>query len=181
MIENIQDIFGDLYTFDIIYLVFTILSLVKCSKKGFVLSILSASKWLLAYVITLFLFPKVKPYLKDVIDSEYVLDLVVGISLYIIIIFLILLINKGINRAITYSVLGNLDRIFGFFFGFIRAYIILVCIYTTINIVYNHKKWPIKLDDAFTYAWVEKGSNYLIKEFPDKKDYEKTKEKVQDI
>ena len=181
MIENIQDIFGDLYTFDIIYLVFTLLSLIKCLKKGFVLSILSASKWLLAYVITLFLFPKVKPYLKNVIDSEYVLDLVVGISLYIIIIFLILLINKGINRAITYSVLGNLDRIFGFFFGFIRAYIILVCIYTTINIVYNHKKWPIKLDDAFTYAWVEKGSNYLIKEFPDKKDYEKTKEKVQDI
>ena len=43
------------------------------------------------------------------------------------------------------------------------------------------KKWPINLDDAFTYAWVEKGSNYLIKEFPDKKDYEETKEKVQDI
>ena len=104
-----------------------------------------------------------------------------GIGLYIIIIFLILLINKGINKAITYSVLGNLDRIFGFFFGFIRAYIIVVCIYTTINIVYNHNKWPINLNDAFTYAWVEKGSNYLIKEFPDKKEYEETKEKVQDI
>ena len=109
------------------------------------------------------------------------LDLAVGIGLFIIIIFLILLINKGINRAITYSGLGNLDRIFGFFFGFIRAYVIVVCIYTTINIIYNHKKWPINLDDAFTYAWVEKGSNYLIKEFPDKKDYEETKEKVQDI
>jgi len=72
-------------------------------------------------------------------------------------------------------------EIFGFFFGFIRAYIIVVCIYTTINIVYNHNKWPINLNDAFTYAWVEKGSNYLIKEFPDKKDYEETKEKVQDI
>ena len=100
---------------------------------------------------------------------------------FIIIIFLILLINKGINRAVTYSGLGSLDRIFGFFFGFIRAYVIVVCIYTTINIVYNHNKWPINLDDAFTYAWVEKGSNYLIKEFPDKKDYEETKEKVQDI
>ena len=181
MIETVKDIFGNFYTFDILYLIFTTLSLIKCSKKGFVLSVLSASKWLLAYVVTLFLFPKAKPFLKDIIDSEYVLDLVVGIGLYIIIIFLILLINKGINRAITYSVLGNLDRIFGFFFGFIRSYIIVVCIYTTINIVYNHKKWPINLDDAFTYAWVEKGSNYLIKEFPDKKDYEETKEKVQDI
>ena len=181
MIETVKDIFSDLYAFDIFYLIFTSLSLIKCSRKGFVLSILSASKWLLAYVVTLFLFPKAKPYFKDVIDNEYVLDLVIGVGLYVIIIFLILLINKVINRAITYSVLGNLDRIFGFFFGFIRAYIILVCIYTTINIVYNHKKWPINLHDAFTYAWVEKGSNYLIKEFPDKKDYEETKEKVQDI
>ena len=181
MIETIKDILSDLYIFDIIYLVFTILSLIKCSKKGFVLSVLSASKWLLAYVVTLFLFPKAKPLLKDIIDSEYVLDLFVGIGLYVIIIFLILLIKKGVNRAITYSVLGNLDRIFGFFFGFIRAYIIVVCIYTTINIVYNHKKWPINLNDSFVYAWVENGSNYLIKEFPDKKDYEETKEKVQDI
>ena len=101
MIETVKDIFSDLYTFDIFYLIFTLLSLIKCSKKGFVLSILSASKWLLAYVVTLFLFPKAKPYMKDIIDSEYVLDIVVGIGLYVIIIFLILLINKGINRAIT--------------------------------------------------------------------------------
>ena len=181
MIEAVKDIFVDLYTFDIVYLVFTILSLIKCSKKGFVLSILSAAKWLLAYVITLFLFPKAKPYVEDIIDNEYILDIALGISLFVVVIFIILLINKGISKAVTYSGLGKLDRIFGFFFGFVRAYVIVVCIYTTINIIYNHKKWPINLDDAFTYAWVEKGSNYLIKEFPDKKEYEETKEKVQDI
>ena len=179
--EKILDLFSDLYAFDIIYLIFTVLSLIACTKKGFLLSILSASKWLLAYVLTLFLFPKVKPYFKNIIDSEYVLDLAVGIGLFIVIIFIILLINKGINRAVSYSGLGNLDRIFGFFFGFLRAYVIVVCIYSTINILYNDKKWPINLDNAFTYPWVEKGSNYLIKEFPNKKDYEETKEKVQDI
>ena len=131
--EVVKDFITDLYTFDIIYLVFTVLSLITCTKKGFLLSILSASKWLLAYVVTLFLFPKVKPFFEDIIDSEYVLDLAVGLGLFIIIIFLILLINKGINRAVTYSGLGNLDRIFGFFFGFVRAYVIVVCIYTTIT------------------------------------------------
>ena len=179
--EIVKDLNDLISFFDLAYVIITILSLIKCYKNGFVLSILSASKWLLAYVVTLLMFPKVKPYFEGIIDSEYVLDLAVGIGLFIIIIFLILLINKGINRAVSYSGLGNLDRIFGFFFGFIRAYVIVVCIYTTINIIYNHKKWPINLDDAFTYAWVEKGSNYLIKEFPDKKDYEETKEKVQDI
>ena len=179
--EMILDLVNDLYSFDIIYLLFTILSLITCTKKGFLLSILSASKWLLAYVVTLFFFPKVKPYFKDIIDSEYVLDIVIGLGLFIVIIFIILMINKGINRAVTYSGLGSLDRIFGFFFGFLRAYVIMVCIYSTIDILYNHKKWPINLDNAFTYPWVEKGSNYLIKEFPNKKDYEETKEKVQDI
>ena len=179
--EMISDLVNDLYSFDIIYLLFTILSLITCTKKGFLLSILSASKWLLAYVVTLFFFPKVKPYFKDIIDSEYVLDIFIGLGLFIVIIFIILMINKGINRAVTYSGLGSLDRIFGFFFGFLRAYVIMVCIYSTIDILYNHKKWPINLDNAFTYPWVEKGSNYLIKEFPNKKDYEETKEKVQDI
>ena len=136
--EVVKDFFTELYTFDIVYLVFTVLSLITCTKKGFLLSILSASKWLLAYVVTLFLFPKVKPYFEDIIDSEYVLDIIVGIGLFIIIIFLILLINKGINRAVTYSGLGNLDRIFGFFFGFIRAYVIVVCIYSTINLSLIH-------------------------------------------
>ena len=123
--------------FDIIYLSITVLSLIKCYKKGFVLSLLSASKWLLAYVLTLFLFPKTKPYVKDFIDNEYILDVVLGICLFISIIFVILLINKGISKAVTYTGIGGLDKIFGFFFGFIRGYVISVCIFSTIDIIYN--------------------------------------------
>ena len=169
MIETVKDIFSDLYAFDLVYIVFTILSLIKCSKKGFVLSILSASKWLLAYVITLFLFPKVKPYLKGIIDNEYVLDIGLGITIFVIVIFLVLMINKGIGKAVTYSGLGALDKIFGFFFGFLRSYIICVCIFSTISIIYNHDKWPMDLEKSFTFPYVEKGSNYLIKEFPNEK------------
>ena len=31
--------------------------------------------------------------------------------------------------------------------------------------------------DAFTFPWVEKGSKYLIKEFPNEKEYQDAKEK----
>ena len=179
--ETIVDFFSKFSSFDTIYLFITLWTLFECTKKGFLLSILSASKWLLAYVITLFLFPKAKPYVEDLIDSEYVLDIFLGISLFVVVIFLILLINKSISRAITYSGLGTLDRIFGFFFGFLKAYIICVCIFATVNIVYNHKKWAINLDQSLTFPWVEKGSNYLIKEFPTQKEYKDAKEKVQDL
>ena len=179
--DNFIDFLNEFSTFDIIYFFITIWSLFQCSKKGFVLSIISASKWLLAYVITLFLFPKTKPYVEGLIDSEYVLDILLGVSLFVIVIFIILLINKAIRRVVTYSGLGTMDRIFGFFFGFFKAYIICVCIFATVNIVYNHKKWPINLGQSLTYPWVEKGSNYLINEFPTQKEYEDAKEKVQDL
>ena len=179
--ETIIDFFSELTEFDIVYLFITLWSLFECMKKGFILSIFSASKWLLAYVITLFLFPKAKPHVEDIIDSEYVLDIALGISLFVVVIFIILLINKGISKAVTYSGIGTLDKIFGFFFGFLRAYIIAVCIFSTINIVFNHKKWPINLDQSFAFPWVENGSNYLIKEFPDQKQYENTKDKIQEL
>ena len=166
---------------DLIYLILTILSLIKCYKKGFVLSILSMAKWLLAYVITLLIFPKLKPYLKDVIDNEYVLDVGLGIAIFVVVIFLVLMINKGISKAINYTGLGSLDTVFGFFFGFIRAYIISVCIFSAVHIVYNYDKWPINLDRSFVFPYLEKGSNYLLKEFPNEKTYQDSKEKIEDL
>ncbi len=179
--ENFLDYFKQISSFDIIYILITLLSLIKCYKKGFVLSLLSASKWLLAYVITLFLFPKAKPYVEDIIDNEYVLDVALGICLFIIVIFVILLINKGISKAVTYTCIGGIEKLFGFFFGFIRGYVISVCIFATIDIIYHSERWPIDLENSFTFQIVEKGSNYLIKEFPDKKEYEDAKEKVQEL
>ena len=181
MTEQILEIFNKILIFDLIFIILIILSLIKCTSKGFVFSLLSASKWLLAYVLTLFLFPKTKPFVDDIIDNEYVLDIALGISIFVIILFTILMINKGIGRAVSYSGIGTLDKIFGFFFGFLIAYVISVCIFATIDIVYNHKKWPINLDHSYSFPYVLKGSNYLIKEFPNEKDYQETKKKVQEL
>ena len=179
--DEFLKIFGNISSFDLIYIVFTLLSLTKCSRKGFVLSLIAASKWLLAYVLTLIIFPRVKPLVEGIIDSEYVLDIILGVGIFVIIIFLILMINKGIGKAVTYSGLGALDKIFGFFFGFLRSYIICVCIFSTISIIYNHDKWPMDLEKSFTFPYVEKGSNYLIKEFPNEENYNDAKDKVQEL
>ena len=181
MVDSLLDFYKSTSGFDLIYLIITVWSLIRCSSKGFVLSILSASKWLLAYVVTLILFPKVKPYVKDVIDNQYVLDLVLGVGIFVVVIFLILIINKGVSKTIKYSGIGKVDTVFGFFFGFVRAYILCICIFATLNIFYNHKNWPINTSKSFTFSYVKKGSNYLIKEFPNEKEYKDAKEKVQDL
>ena len=181
MLEVLGDFYRATSIIDLIYLVLTILSLIKCYKKGFVLSILSMTKWLLAYVITLIIFPRLKPYLEDIIDNEYVLDLGLGITIFIIVIFLVLMINKGISKAVRYTGIGSLDTVFGFFFGFLRAYIISICIFSGIHIVYNYDKWPINTDKSYIFPYLEKGSNYLLKEFPNEETYKKSKEKIEEL
>ena len=181
MPDLLKDFYAATSFIDLIYIVITILSLIKCYKKGFVLSVLSMAKWLLAYVITLMIFPRIKPYLKDVIDNEYVLDLSLGIAIFIVVIFFVLLINKGISKAIRYTGIGSLDTIFGFFFGFIRAYIISICIFSGMHIVYNYDKWPINFDKSFIFPYLEKGSNYLLKEFPNENSYREAKEKIEEL
>ena len=181
MLNAITELYDATSIIDIIYFIITILSLITCYKKGFVLSILSMAKWLFAYIITLIIFPKIKPFLEDVIDNEYVLDVVLGISIFVVVIFLVLMVNKGISKAVRYTGIGGLDTIFGFFFGFLRAYIISVCIFSGVHIVYNYDKWPINIDKSYTFSYLEKGSNYLIKEFPNEKTYQKSKEKIDEL
>ena len=181
MLETVINFYDSTSIIDLTYLIITILSLIKCFKKGFVLSILSMAKWLLAYIITLIIFPRVRPYLENVIDNEYVLDVGLGIAIFVVVIFLVLMINKGISKAVRYTGIGNLDTMFGFFFGFLRAYIISVCIFSGVHIVYNYDKWPINVDKSYVFPYLEKGSNYLLKEFPNEKTYRDSKEKIEEL
>ena len=181
MIDASKEFLVSISFLDLIYIIITALSLIKCYRKGFILSILAMAKWLLAYIITLIIFPKVKPFVKDIIDNEYILDVGLGLSIFIIVIFLVLLVNKGISKAVKYTGLGSLDTIFGLFFGFVRSYIIAACIFSGIHIVYNHDKWPINSDKSYIFPYLQKGSNYLLKEFPDEKTYQESKEKIKEL
>jgi membrane protein required for colicin V production len=181
MIDALKNFYGAISLIDLLYLIITMMSVIKCYNKGFVLSLLSASKWLLSDVVTLILFPRIKPYFKNIIDSEYVLDVTLGLAIFVLVIFIILIINKGISKTVKFAGLGRLDSLFGLFFGFIRSYIIFVCLFSAIDIVYNYNKWPINIDKSYTFPYVAKGSIYLLKVFPNEKNYQDSKKKIEDL
>ena len=181
MFEALKNFYEAVSLVDLIYLIITIFSVIKCYSKGFILSLLSASKWLLAYVVTLILFPKAKPYFKNIIDSEYVLDITLGITIFILVVFIILIANKAISKTIKFVGLGRLDSLFGLFFGFIRSYVICIFLFSAIDIVYNYSKWSININKSYAFPYIEKGSNYLLKEFPNEKSYQNSKEKIEEL
>ena len=181
MIDALKDFYEAISIIDLIFLIITIFSVIKCYTKGFVLSLLSVSKWLLAYVVTLIIFPRIKPYFKNIIDSEYVLDVTLGLAIFILVIFIILIVNKSISKTVKFVGLGTLDSIFGLFFGFIRSYVICICLFSAIDIVYNYNKWLINADKSYAFPYIEKGSIYLLKGFPNEKNYQDSKEKIEGL
>ena len=100
----------------------------QCFAKGFLRSLLSFSKWLLALIITIILVPKLNPIVQDFVESKFLADVGLGIFIYVISLFIIINLAKAINRVVTMSGLGGVDKSFGFIFGIFKGYIICVCV-----------------------------------------------------
>ena len=182
MSEIIEFIQNNISAFDLTVFLIVVYSVAQCTAKGFMMSLLSFSKWLIALIITIVLVPKLNFLLLDYIESEFIVDVGLGIFIYIASLFIIINIGKAIGSAITYSGLGSVDKIFGFIFGIFKGYVICVCIFSLLNWFYPHQKWPLETEDTYSFKIIYKGSEYLIDEFPKSKDYyEETEEKIEKI
>ena len=176
MSEVIEFIQTNVSAFDLIVFLILFYSMAQCAAKGFMRSLLSFSKWLLALIITIILVPKLNPWVQDYIESKFIADIGLGVFIYIASLFVTIVIGKAISRAVTWSGLGSVDKTFGFIFGMFRGYIICVCIFSLLNWFYPHQKWPIKAEGTYSFEIIYKGSEFLIDEFPKSKDYYKETE-----
>ena len=179
IIELIQNTIS---AFDLIIFLIIMYAMAQCAGTGFMLSLLSFSKWLLSLVITIILVPKVYPYVQDYIESKFISDIGLGIFIYIISLFIIISLGKAIGRAVSYSGLGSVDKTFGMIFGIFKGYIICVCIFSLLNWFYSYKLWPTKVEQSYSFELIYKGSKFLVDEFPNSKDYyDETEEKIEKI
>ena len=70
MIDIIQEFISKINLFDIFVIIIVIYNVVQCFLKGFSLSLISFSKWILSTIITIILVPKLQPITSDYIQSE---------------------------------------------------------------------------------------------------------------
>ena len=83
--------------FDVIFLIFIVYFSLQCFAKGFFLSLVSFLKWILALIITIILVPKIEPYISEYIQNEYVTGIGLGISVYILSLFVLILLGKSLT------------------------------------------------------------------------------------
>ena len=177
-IKNIVDSFNLLDVFFILILIYNV---VQCFFKGFSLSLISFMKWVISTIITIILVPKLQPLVSEYIQSEFINNLGLGIAIFIFTLFITILIGKTLSKAVTWTGVGSIDKVFGFLFGFFKGYIVSVCLFSILNWFYPYQNWGISARDAVSFNLIIRGSEILIEEFPSNKDFIDTKEKIEKI
>ena len=181
MLEYVENILAKINLFDVAVAIIMTYSILQCFFKGFSLSLISFMKWVLSTIITIMLVPRLQPYVSDYIESEFINNIGLGIAIFIFTLFLLIVIGRALSRAVTWTGVGSIDKIFWLLFGVFKGYVVSVCIFSILNWFYPYQNWGISAEDALSFNLVNKGSKMLIEEFPSSDDFIDTKEKIEII
>ena len=181
MLNVFESVTKNLNIFDLsVFFIFTY-CVIQCFIKGFSLSLISFMKWVISTIVTIILVPKLQPIVSEYIESEFVNNIGLGVLIFVITLFLIILTGKALSRAVTWTGVGSIDKIFGLLFGVFKGYVVSVCIFSILNWFYPYKNWGISAEDAISFKFINQGSEILIEEFPSGEDFIDTKEKIEKI
>ena len=181
MIDLLKNSTDNVNLLDIFFLIILIYNVAQCFLKGFSLSLISFMKWILSTVITIVLVPRLQPVVSQHIQSDFVNNVGLGIAVFIITLFIIILIGKTLSKTVIWTGVGSIDKVFGLLFGFFKGYVVSICLFSIFNWFYPYQNWGISAEDAFSFNIINKGSEILIEEFPSNKDLIDTKEKIEKI
>ena len=127
MNKMIDFFLDNLNLFDLFFYIILLYSVIQCFLKGFSLSLISFMKWIFSTVVTIILVPKFQPMVSDYIKSEFINNIGLGAAIFIFTLFLTILIGKSLNKAVTWTGVGSIDKVFGLLFGFFKGYVVSVC------------------------------------------------------
>ena len=181
MSDLLKNFFNNVNLLDVFFFIILTYNVVQCFFKGFSLSLISFMKWILSTVVTIMLVPKLQPLVSEYIQSEFINNLGLGIAIFIMTLFITILIGKTLSKAVTWTGVGSIDKVFGFLFGFFKGYVVSICLFSIFNWFYPYQNWGISTEDAISFNLISKGSKILIEEFPSSEDFIDTKEKIEKI
>ncbi len=181
MSNLLENITNSVNLFDVFISLIFIYCILQCFLKGFSLSLISFMKWVFATIVTIILVPRLQPEVSNYIESDFINNIGLGMVIFIITLFITIVIGKALGRAMTWTGVGSIDKIFGLIFGIFKGYVVSVCIFSILNWFYPYKNWGISAEDAISFDLINKGSEILIEEFPSNDDFIDTKEKIEKI
>lgn len=152
---------------DIIVIIAVVVSAFLAYARGFVHEVLSVAGWIGAGFITIYAFPQVQPYARDLISIELAADLAAGVAIFVFSLAVLSLLTRAISKRVQDSALNALDRSLGFLFGLARGAVLVSLLYVGIEWMMPAADQPGWLRSARTMPLIEAGADWLRTLIPD--------------
>ena len=153
--------------FDIFCLIIIIASALLSLKVGLLKNLLNLAKWIALITVLKYSFGYLRVPFKEALNlSPTLIDITIFISVFITSYVTFTLINRLIIGLISSDRSGAIDRLFGFLFGIVRGYIIVVIIFSIFS-NWNFSNTLLKSykNDSVLYQSIDKGKE-LFKIIP---------------
>jgi membrane protein required for colicin V production len=153
--------------FDIFCLIIIIASALLSLRAGLLKNLLNLAKWIALITVLKYSFGYLRVPFKEALNlSPTLIDIIIFISVFIISYVTFTLINRLIIGLISSDRSGAIDRLFGFLFGIVRGYIIVVIIFSIFS-NWNFSNTLLKSykNDSVLYQSIDKGKE-LFKIIP---------------
>jgi membrane protein required for colicin V production len=140
---------------DILVAVVLLLSAILAFSRGAVREILGVGAWVGAAFATIYGFPHLRPFARELIESQLIADAAAALVIFLIALILLVVVSQIIAARIQGSRLGALDRTLGFIFGLVRG-AVLICL------AYMMFVWAMAPEDR--PAWIAKAKTmpYIV-------------------
>jgi membrane protein required for colicin V production len=153
---------------DMTVVVVLLISASLAYTRGLVQEVLSIAGWVGGSLITIYVFPFVQPFFRELISIELAADLANGIAVFIISLAILSTLSRAISKRVHNSNLNALDRSLGFLFGLVRGSIMICLLYMGIKWMLPIVDQPVWLRSARTMPLIETGAQQLRSLIPRK-------------
>ncbi|MDA0675754.1 MAG: CvpA family protein [Proteobacteria bacterium] len=140
---------------DLIVLAVLAVSAVLAWGRGFVHEVLAIGGWIGAIFVTIYAFPYVRPFARQLIAIELLADIAAGMVIFVVSLGVFSIVTRALSRRVQDSVLNILDRSLGFLFGLARGVVLVGLAYIGLEWMMPPSEHPQWLRNARAMPAVE--------------------------
>ncbi len=146
---------------DIAVLAVVLLSALLALMRGFVHEVLSFSAWIGAAIVTVYAFPYVQPFARDLVDISILADIASGIAVFLVSLVLLTLFAKLLAELVQGSRLSAIDRVLGLLFGLLRGAALVCLAWLIFAWMVPETQRPDWIRTARTLPYLQQGASWL--------------------
>lgn len=152
---------------DIVVLAVLAISAIFAFMRGFVHEVLAIGAWAGAILATLYGFPYIQPYARDIIAIDLLADILGGVAIFLVVLVVLAVFTRMLSGRVQRSSLGALDRSLGLVFGLLRGAVLIAAAWLVLTwAIPNPEERPEWVENAKSKRLVEIGGDLLASALP---------------